>query len=662
MSRSPSHSAIVPPLRLYPERYVRAEKGLDRFASAASGAVISRLAPLFQGRLSAIVSEVERHHRSLKTVKDQKLAAIADETRANLRRDRLEDGAVAQAFALVREVASRTIGQRHYDVQLIGGLALVKGMIAEMETGEGKTLTATLAACTAALAGTPVHVVTVNDYLVQRDASLMLPLYHWLGLSVGTILHGMTPDQRRAAYRKDITYCSNKEIAFDYLRDRLVLGDQCDNLRLKLESLCGENARADRVVMRGLKFAIIDEADSVLIDEARTPLIISGETDPGEERRSAEDALRLVEKLQKDRDYIIYDEDLEIVLTDYGSSALSGRAKELGLEWLGPVRREEIARQALAAIHLFHKDEHYIVRDDKVQIVDEYTGRLMADRSWSEGLHQVIEAKEGCTVTGRKVPVARMTYQRFFRRYRHLCGMTGTARETASELLSIYRLPVVKVPTNRPLRRKQLEGRICRTVDEKWRYIASRVLEMQRAGQPVLLGTRSVGASQQASRYLSEIGIPHVVLNAAQDENEAEIISCAGEQGRVTIATNMAGRGVDIALGQGVDAIGGLHVIMSERHDAGRIDRQLIGRCGRHGEPGSFEAILSLEDPLLEQFGGALLRLLVRLLPDSGIAFAGMAFNHAQRRAERLHSKARRQLILYDNRLNTMLSFAGRSE
>ncbi len=503
---------------------------------------------------------------------------------------------------------------------------------------------------------------TVNDYLVQRTSELMAPIYSFLGLRVGTIVHGMAPEERREAYNADITYCSNKEIAFDYLRDRLVLGDNYHDIKLKIEMLCGRDARANRVVMRGLKFAIVDEADSVLIDEARTPLIISGETDPGEEQRAAEDALELIEPLEKDKDYIVYTEDLEITLTQRGSETLVKRARELDLEWMGSVRREEVARQALAAMHLFRKGEQYIVQEDKVQIVDEYTGRLMEDRSWSEGLHQVIEAKEECPVTGRKVPVARMTYQRFFRRYEHLSGMTGTARETSSELLSTYRLPVVSIPTNRPLRRRQGRGHVCRTAEEKWRHIASRVAEIQSTGQPVLVGTRSVAASEDASEKLTEIGVPHVVLNAAQDKDEAEIIASAGQRGRVTIATNMAGRGVDIALGQGIDDLGGLHIIMSERHDAGRIDRQLIGRCGRHGEPGSFEAILSLEDTLLEQFGSRALHMMAALPAGLGDVFARLAFRHAQHKAERLHSRARRQLIRYDDRVNTMLSFAGRAE
>lgn len=651
-----------PPVNLYPQRDAPVEKGFDRVAAIAVSAVVARVPRIVSGGVRGIVSRVGRHEERLRRMSDEELRDWATSVRLELRRRRFSPSATAKAFALVREVADRTIGHRHYRVQLIGGYAMLKGMIAEMETGEGKTLTATLPACAYALAGVPVHVVTVNDYLVRRDAEQMGPIYRWLGLTVGTIAHGMSPDERRDAYRCDVTYCSNKELAFDYLRDRLVLGERASNIQLKFEQLAGNDPRANRLVMRGLSFAIVDEADSVLIDEARTPLIISGETDPGEERERAQEALDLIEPLVSGRHFIIYGDERTIELTENGRALLEERADELGIERMGRVRREEAARQALTAIHLFHRDEHYLVRDDKVQIIDEYTGRIMADRSWSEGLHQLVELKEGCTVTGQKVTVARMTYQRFFRRYENLCGMTGTARETAAELWSVYRLPVVRIPTHRRLRRKALRGRLCRTVEEKWQVIALLVRDLQRKGRPVLVGTRSVAASQEASEQMKAFGVPHVVLNAAQDEHEAEIIAAAGKVGHVTIATNMAGRGVDIKLDPGVNSLGGLHIIMSERHDSGRIDRQLIGRCGRHGEPGSSEPVLSLEDPLLEQYGGGIFRLLANLpFPTSGI-FARMAFARAQRRAQRLHSRARRELLRYDQNLNTMFSFTGRSE
>lgn len=659
---SPAPALLLPPVRLYPEREIPPEKRLDRAAAIVSSAVIARFPKLFTGRLHRMVSMARRLEESFANMDDQELRQSASDLRDELRQSNLADAAVARAFALVREAAARTIGQRHYDVQLIGGFAILKGMVAEMETGEGKTLAATLPACTAALAGIPVHVITVNDYLVGRDAELMGPIYRALGLTVGTVVHGMDPNQRRAAYRCDVTYCTNKEIAFDYLRDRMVLGEKSRDIRLKLERLCGEGSRADRLVMRGLKFAIVDEADSVLIDEARTPLIISGETDAADEQRQAEEALQLIEPLESGTDFQVLSDERLIELTERGRGKIEEQARQLDLDWMGRVRREEAARQALTALHLFHRDEHYLVRDGKVEIIDEYTGRIMADRSWSEGLHQLIEVKEGCEATGRKVPLARMTYQRFFRRYQHLSGMTGTARETAGELWSVYRLSVARIPTHRPARRSRLSEGVCGTTDSKWRRIARRVSEMQDHGQPVLVGTRSVGASQEASEYLTAAGVEHVVLNAAQDEDEAEIIALAGQRGRVTVATNMAGRGVDIKLGEDVEILGGLHIVMSERHDARRIDRQLLGRCGRQGEPGSTEVVLSLQDPLLNQYGGKVLARLAQVPGWIGKVATGFLFDRAQLKAERIHSRARRDLLKYDQRLNTLLSFSGRLE
>lgn len=647
---------------VYPERKVLPDHWLDWLASAITGIPVALL-PVRNGLgLAGIVRRVAVESSRLSALSDAALHRKGAEVRTELRRNGLGDEAVARSFALVQEIAGRKVGLRHYDVQLIGGYALLKGKIAEMDTGEGKTLAATLPAATAAMAGIPVHVVTVNDYLAARDAGQMRPIYEALGLTVGVVVHGMSPEQRRAAYHCDVTYCTNKEAAFDYLRDRLVMGQVPSNLRLKLEKICGPSTRTDRLVMRGLNFAIVDEADSVLIDEARTPLIISGETDPADEARRAGEALTLVEGLEQGEHFEVLLDERRIELTHAGRRALKDRAAMLGDLWMGGIRREEAARNALAALNLFNRDEHYLVRDGEIQIIDEYTGRVMADRSWGEGLHQLIEAKESCPVTGRKVPLARMTYQRFFRRYRHLSGMTGTARETAGELWSVYRLPVVRIPTHCKPQRGRQPDMICATAEEKWRRISEIVARLYAEGRPVLLGTRSVVASEHAGDELSKAGLPFVVLNAAQDEEEAEIIARAGTAGRITVATNMAGRGVDIKLAPEVLARGGLHVIMSERHDAGRIDRQLIGRCARQGEPGSTKAILSLDDPLLEHFGNSLLRRMAYLPGFAGQWFGRFAFARAQRRAERTHSRMRRDLLKYDQRLNTLLAFSGRME
>ncbi|MEE8530591.1 MAG: preprotein translocase subunit SecA [Hyphomicrobium sp.] len=652
----------LPPPVLVPERADRQHHWLDRLESAAMGFPVLFLHGLHRARLSRIVAMVNDHGPALATLDPEGLQAEGLELRRLLRRRGFRDDVVARAFALVREVAHRTISLRHFDVQLLGGFAILKGMIAEMETGEGKTLTATLAAGTAGLAGIPVHVVTVNDYLAQRDAEEMGPIYRALGLNVGLIVHGLSPEERRASYACDVTYCSNKEIAFDYLRDRIAIGRSTDNLRLKLERLYGKDRRSDRVVMRGLHFAIVDEADSVLVDEARTPLIISSKTEPGDEQRWAEEAMGMANALEPKLDYRVLADERQIELTEAGKERLIELTEQMGDPWHGRIRREEAARQALAAHHLYRRDEHYLVRDDQVQIVDEYTGRVMPDRSWSEGLHQLIEVKEQCRVTGRNVPIARMSYQRLFRRYRRLAGMTGTAREVARELWSVYRLPIVTVPTNRALQRHFLPSSICPTVEDKWHAIVTRAAELHDQGRPILIGTRSVAASEAVSRQLAEHDLLHVVLSAAQNRDEAEIIARAGDRGQITVATNMAGRGVDIRLGEGVSRLGGLHVILSERHDAGRIDRQLAGRCGRQGDPGSTEAILSLEDPLLDIVPGGLLRRATAVGGRQGQIAARLLFRQSQRRAERTHSRMRRQLMKLDQRLGTLLAFSGKME
>jgi preprotein translocase subunit SecA len=591
------------------------------------------------------------------------LLTTASELRVSFRRDGVQEKLVGRSFALIRESAHRVLGMRPFNVQLMGGFAMFKGMIAEMQTGEGKTLTATLPAATAALAGMPVHVITVNDYLAQRDADTMTPLYQALGLSVGVVVHGMSPDERRAAYGCDITYCTNKELTFDYLRDQMVLGDRKENLRLKMEKMHRSDCRLDRLVLSGLSFAIIDEADSVLIDEARTPLIISGEGDIADELERSKQALDVVGKLTEGEDYRVRYDERGVELSDRGKNRLRQIAESLSGMWAISLLREELATQALAALLLFHRDEQYLVQDDKVQIIDEYTGRVMADRFWSEGLHQLIEVKENCPPSGRRLTLARITYQRFFRRYHRVGGMTGTANEVAREFWSVFRLPVVKIPTHRPCRRTIGPVHLTPTASEKWAVVAARAVELQRSGVPVLIGTRSVAASEELSTILSRENIDHHVLSAAQDTEEAEIIASAGEAGRITVATNMAGRGTDIILAAGVADCGGLHVILSERHDAGRIDRQLIGRSARQGDPGHAEFILSLEDTLLEfgrtSFVGYGLQYLARRF---GGRWGETAFFHAQRRAEKIHSRMRRDLLKLDEKLGQALAFSGAME
>jgi preprotein translocase subunit SecA len=608
--------------------------------------------------LSRIIKAVEQSASTVEGISDSELTARAAALRPRLRRRGFDDlELIAQAFALVREASVRSTGLRHFDVQLIGGWAMLRGMIAEMDTGEGKTLTATLTAATAALAGRAVHVVTVNDYLAERDATWMGPVYRLLGLTVACVKQGQQPPERRAAYLCDVTYCSNKEVAFDYLRDRLVLGGKPHPLALRLGALGsgpGEaNAGGGKLLLRGLQFAIVDEADSVLVDEARTPLILSSGSGRTQVERLHRDALEIAGSLAES-DYKLGEEGIEI--TDAGHETLERVGRELGGIWKGPRRREQLVRQALTALHVFQRDKHYLVREGKVQIIDEYTGRLMPDRSWERGLHQLIEIKEGVEVTAERETLARISYQRFFRRYLHLCGMTGTAAEIAGELRAVYRLRVARVPTNRPSRRARDPFRYFGSAADKWRAVVEAIASCNARGQPVLVGTRSVGASEHLAKLLTERNISFRLLNARQDRDEAEIVARAGERGCVTVATNMAGRGTDIKLAPGVAELGGLHVVATELHDAGRIDRQLYGRCGRQGDPGSYEAIVALEDDLVKTYA----RLVhCRRLPGW---LAAAVFRIAQWRAERSHSRARRDLLDLDDYLGNILAFSGRGE
>jgi len=651
---------------IYPEREEVRLGFFDRMGIAVSGIIAQRIRPQASS-FEWIVEQVNEQADTMKELKDDAILPLARSLGQRLRREGYTDELIARTFALVREVAGRNVGMRHFDVQLMGGLVLLKGMVAEMETGEGKTLTATLAASTSALAGTPVHIVTVNDYLATRDANWMRPVYEALGLTVGIIRHGLDPEARRAAYRCDITYCTNKEVAFDYLKDRIVLWDRPGQVRLQLEQLYRENSRAHKLLMRGLHFAIVDEADSVLIDEARTPLIISEEAKDFTEQAAYREAFNIARELAEAEDFHLMHSERSIELTDAGRLRIETFPWQETRGWITKQQREELVRQALVALYMFSLDKQYLVRDGKVQIIDEYTGRVMPDRSWERGLHQLIEIKEACEMTTRKETQARISYQRFFRRYLRLAGMTGTAKEVAGELWSIYRVRVVTVPTNRPLRRTYLPERIYLTADEKWDAIVKTIQDAHRLGRPVLVGTRSVEASEHLSGLLKGVGLPHRVLNARQDKEEADIIAHAGEPACITIATNMAGRGTDILLAPGVADLGGLHVVASERHEAGRIDRQLFGRCGRQGDPGTCEALVSLEDELVTVYTGRLARrvaisLLTNPIGQAGTRIVRALFFWAQNRAERLHCRMRRDLLRADEQQGDRLAFAGRQE
>lgn len=656
--------ALPRPIHYAEKPDVRSE-WLDRVANDLVGHLVVANAKRRARGLADFVTQVDDLGPEFEDLDETGLDARRREIAVALRkRPGFPEHLMAQSFALIRELSFRQSGRRHYGVQLMGAYAMVRGNLAEMSTGEGKTLTAALAAGAVAMAGIPVHVVTVNDYLASRDAEITRPILEALGLSVGVIIGGMSVEDRRAAYAADVTYCTNKELAFDYLRDRIVLGQRDSNFRLKVENLRGGSSRLNDLRMRGLHFAIVDEADSVLVDEARTPLIISGQADGQVTAAIANDALALADALVEGEDFTIVQDEKRILLTESGRERIADFAEaQGGASWRGVVAREEMARQALSARHLFHAGEQYLVREGKVQIIDEHTGRGMPDRAWSDGLHQMIEVKEGCEPSARRTTIARMTYQRFFRRYRYLSGMSGTARQVAHELWSVYKLPVVRIPTHRPIQRIHMIDRVLPTTAQKWDVAMARIAELHESGVPILLGTRSVASSEEAARRLGEAGLAHRLINAAQDAEEAAVVAIAGERGRITVATNMAGRGTDIKLADGVEDLGGLHVLMVDRHEARRIDDQLAGRSGRQGQKGCFQAILSLEDPLLDFPLAPVARAVdVVVRPFIGERFARWLLRYAQMRAERIHARMRADVLKTDAAQSKVLAFTGRPE
>lgn len=608
-------------------------------------------------RLKRFVATVNRHEDSLRKLTDEELTAALRSPAIRLRTNGFRDEPMALAFAIVREAAKRVLGMRHHDVQLIGGWALLNGVVAEMETGEGKTLVATLAACTAAAAGAATHVVTVNDYLAERDAANNRPLFAYFGLSVGNIVQGMTPEQRRTEYTADVVYVSNKELVFDYLKDRIAIRST-SAAHVKLRALY-RPAPERSLLLRGLHVAIVDEADSVLTDEARTPLIIS-QSEPDSDQALFDMAIEVGRELRQGVHFELSPHN-EVNLTAEGERFLDSRVADLQGVWQSAVWRDELISKALAALWCYQRDQHYIVAENKIQIVDEFTGRIMPDRSWEHGLHQMIEAKENCERTSRRRTLSRITYQRFFRRYLLLGGMTGTAREVESELRRVYELNTLRIPTHRPSRRRRLADRCWSLSGDRWCAIADRAVEISRAGRAVLIGTRSVEASEQLSLLLTERGAEHRVLNARQDKAEADIVAHAGESGCITVATNMAGRGTDIRLNEHVRAQGGLHVILSEFHESARVDRQLFGRCARQGEPGSAEAMVSLEDELFRRYVPILRKLTHWLVPSSLVprTIARCLVTIAQRRAERRNLKIRLQTLKQDRKLQSTLAFSG---
>ncbi|MBC5782983.1 preprotein translocase subunit SecA [Ramlibacter sp. USB13] len=610
----------------------------------------------------AVVRAAGRHEAAVQALDDAALRADFRAQCARMAKEGFTDVLLARAFAGAREASRRALGKRHHDVQLMGGWTLLHGYVGEMATGEGKTITAGLAASVGAATGAAVHVVTVNDYLAQRDAEENRALFDFLGLSVGVIQGDMEPDTRRAQYARDITYVSNKELVFDYLKDRIATKGTLD-AHVRLRAYATGAARLP-VLLRGLHLAIIDEADSVLIDEARTPLIIS-ETLPDELGAELYQQAIAFARRMREGEHFEHKGGQQLYLNAAAEADMTEWTVGLPGVWRSAVWRRELIHKALSALHCFHRDQHYIIAEDKVQIVDEFTGRVMPDRSWERGLHQMIEAKEGAEITGQRKTLSQMTYQRFFRRYLLLGGMTGTAREIAAELKGTYDLEVLPVPTHKPGRRLRLRDACHATDDARWAAVAARAAELAAAGRAVLVGTRSVQASEILDRLLEDEGVPHTVLNARQDQAEAEAVAQAGGRGRITVATNMAGRGTDIKPEADVLASGGLHVILTEFHESARVDRQLFGRSARQGQPGTVEAIVCVDDEVFVRFGQPLQAVARAVARRSGRLPAWLLkllARYTQARAEAHNRRVRMQTLKHDRRTGERMGFTGKSD
>ncbi len=586
--------------------------------------------------IQGIVDRINSHEPEMLKKTDDELKNMTEYFKAQLADGKTLEDILPEAFATVREVSKRVLSMRHFDCQMIGGIVLHHGNISEMKTGEGKTLVATLPAYLNALTGKGVHVITVNDYLATRDAEWMGKIYRFLGLSVATVVHGLNDEERKTAYNADITYGTNNEFGFDYLRD---------NMKYSIH----------HVSQKDLHYAIVDEVDSILIDEARTPLIISGPAEKSTQMYTQ--ANTVVPLLKRGTDYTVDEKARSVSLTEEG---VASAEKLLQVENLFEHRNIETLHhlnQALKAHALFKRDTDYIVQNGKVVIVDEFTGRLMPGRRYSEGLHQALEAKENVAIENENQTLASVTFQNYFRMYEKLCGMTGTAETEAAEFKKIYGLDVVVIPTNKPMIRNDRPDVIYKTRKEKFDAALNEIIELNQKGQPVLVGTISIDVSEKFSEVLKKKGIKHTVLNAKYHRQEAEIVALAGQKGSVTISTNMAGRGTDIVLGEGVKELGGLHILGTERHESRRIDNQLRGRSGRQGDPGSSRYYLSLEDDLLRIFGGERISYIMdKLGMEEGEPIEhrliSRAIENAQRKVEGHNFEIRKHLLEYDDVMN----------
>ena len=586
-------------------------------------------------KLQPIVEKISSYEPNISKLNDEELKNKTSEFRERLNKGETLDDILPEVFAVVREAAKRVTKMRPFDVQLIGGIVLHRSKIAEMATGEGKTLVATMPAYLNALSGGSVHIVTVNDYLAKRDRYWMGEIYEFLGLKVGLIQHDMAIDERKKAYEADIVYGTNNEFGFDYLRD---------NMAIRLED----------VVQRGYDFAIVDEVDSILIDEARTPLIVSGPSE--ESTKIYQQVNRIATRLQKEIDYKVYEKEKTITITEEGVSRIEGLLQINNLYDEKNINVQHHIIQALKAQRLFKSDVDYIVKDGEVIIVDEFTGRLMFGRRYSDGLHQAIEAKEGVVIARENQTLATITFQNYFRLYKKLSGMTGTAKTEEEEFIHIYNLPVVVIPPNKKLIRNNYADVIYKTEREKFKAVIKEIVEVHKIGRSILVGTVSIDKSETLSRLLKKENIGHNVLNAKNHEREAEIIAQAGQGRNVTISTNMAGRGTDIVLGEGIAKLGGLHVVGTERHESRRIDNQLRGRSGRQGDPGSSRFFLSLEDDLMRLFGSDRISgIMEKLGMEEDVPIEHplitRSIEGAQKKVEGRNFEIRKQLLDFDNEM-----------
>lgn len=648
-------------LKAREERKTR--NGLDAFVNRAHGMYHRR-----RSRLTGFLKVAEAAIAKADTMNgstDEEVRRTLAEKRRDFLKEQVPERSLVDGLAAVIQASRRTLKMDPYPVQVAAAASLFEGCLAEMATGEGKTLTVALAAALMGSTGRPCHVITSNDYLASRDAEELKEFFTFFRLRVDSVTGDLAPDLREQAYQAEITYTTPKEALADFLRDRLAMGAPHDPTRRMIRDLSGGSTGDHgftKAVMRGLFFAVVDEADSVLIDEAVTPLIISRKL-PNEELNQAVSMGRdLVRNLSAGKDYRVDAKFREVLVPPDEMDRLWQERSRLPAAWRSRERFENLIQMTLSAREFYRRGVQYIIREGKIELIDEFTGRIMAHRTWSAGLHQAVEAKEHLEITAPTESMASMSFQRFFRCFPRLSGLSGTARESREELWQIYSLPVISVPTHRPSMRKSYPVVICREAEQKWQRILDEVRQHHEKGRPVLVGTRSVQASEILAEKFREEGLRFSLLNAVRDEEEAETIAAAGQRGAITISTNMAGRGTDIKLSPGVADIGGLHVIATERHESGRIDRQLTGRAGRQGDPGSARFILSLEDDLLRRFlPPSFYVALNKAFSTDDAGWVEGVYSYAQWTAERMSFKTRKQVLKQDTWLDENLSFSGKS-